>query len=458
MTYSLSWAHIFRLGLIQTSLGAIIVLTTSTLNRVMVVEFALPAMLPGFLVTIPHIVQLARPRIGHGSDVGGRRTPWIVGGMMVLALGGVLAALGTTMMPSSQIIGTVVSAVGFFAIGLGSGATGTSLLVLLAKLVSPERKPAAAALVWFMMIFGFAMTAGIAGHFLDPFSSVRLLIVTASVSSIAMIVTILAVRGIEPSESAPVQEMSDRRSSEGTQTIAFSAALRSVWREADSRRFTVFVFVSMFAYSAQDLILEPFAGLVFNFSPGASTQLAGLQHGGVLAGMGLVALTTLSHRLSRGVNWLSYWVRGGCLLSACALFLLAYSGNHPSNWPLQANVLLLGFANGAFAVAAIGAMMTLAGQGVEKREGLRMGLWGAAQAVAFAVGGFLGTVAVDVTRIWIDDSAVAYGLVFATEGLMFLWATWLAGAIAFPAPEARAQNPSFGAIALNELGDEGATT
>jgi len=41
---------------------------------------------------------------------------------------------------------------------------------------------------------------------------------------------------------------------------------------------------------------------------------------------------------------------------------------------------------------------------------------------------------------------------------MFLWATWLAGAIAFPAPEARAQNPSFGAIALNELGDEGATT
>ncbi len=43
----LGWAGIVRLGLVQTALGAIVVLTTSTLNRVMVVELALPAMLPG---------------------------------------------------------------------------------------------------------------------------------------------------------------------------------------------------------------------------------------------------------------------------------------------------------------------------------------------------------------------------------------------------------------------------
>ena len=38
---TLSWLGIARLGLIQTALGAIIVLTTSTLNRVMVVELSL---------------------------------------------------------------------------------------------------------------------------------------------------------------------------------------------------------------------------------------------------------------------------------------------------------------------------------------------------------------------------------------------------------------------------------
>ena len=42
------WLSIARLGLVQMALGAIVVLTTSTLNRVMVVELALPGLgLPG---------------------------------------------------------------------------------------------------------------------------------------------------------------------------------------------------------------------------------------------------------------------------------------------------------------------------------------------------------------------------------------------------------------------------
>ncbi|MFM7343494.1 MAG: MFS transporter, partial [Betaproteobacteria bacterium] len=42
----ISWASVARLGLVQASMGAVVVLTTSTLNRVMVVELALAAMLP----------------------------------------------------------------------------------------------------------------------------------------------------------------------------------------------------------------------------------------------------------------------------------------------------------------------------------------------------------------------------------------------------------------------------
>ena len=43
----LGWVGIARLGLVQAMLGGVVVLTTSTLNRVMVVELALPALLPG---------------------------------------------------------------------------------------------------------------------------------------------------------------------------------------------------------------------------------------------------------------------------------------------------------------------------------------------------------------------------------------------------------------------------
>ena len=447
----LNWWHIVRLGLIQTSLGGIVVLTTSTLNRIMVVELTLAATIPGFLVTIHHVVQLARPRIGYGSDIGGRRTPWIMGGMCVLGLGGVLAAFGTTLIPTHHWLGLAVSALGFFAIGVGTGATGTSLLALLAKQVAAERKPAAAALVWFMMIMGFAVTAGVAGHFLDPYSPDRLMRVTASVSAIAIIITFIAIRGVERAPDARVQEAATAATAG-----SFAEALREIWQEPQARIFTIFVFVSMLAYSAQDLILEPFAGLVFDRTPGESTQLAGIQHGGVLLGMAAMAFSTLLFK-SRGALLLQLWIRGGCWLSAVALFLLCWGGLNRAGWPLEANVFLLGTANGGFAVAAIGGMMVLASQGAEKREGIRMGLWGASQAIAFALGGFLGTVAVDVTRYWLETPAISYGLVFACEGILFLVAASLARHIHIASWGGghRSDAPSFGDIALAEVGDGG---
>jgi MFS transporter, BCD family, chlorophyll transporter len=105
----LGWLGIFRLGLVQTALGAIVVLTNATLNRIMVVEYALPAVLPGLLVGLHYAVQVTRPRMGFGSDTGGRRTPWIIGGMAVLALGGIAAALGTALMATHLWAGILLA-------------------------------------------------------------------------------------------------------------------------------------------------------------------------------------------------------------------------------------------------------------------------------------------------------------------------------------------------------------
>lgn len=134
---TLGWLGIVRLGLVQAALGAIVVLTTSTINRVMVVELALPAMIPGALVALHHALQLLRPRMGHGSDVGGRGTPWIVGGMAVLAVGGVLSAVATAVMATNLAGGIVLAVLAFALIGAGVSASGTSLLVLVAKRVAP---------------------------------------------------------------------------------------------------------------------------------------------------------------------------------------------------------------------------------------------------------------------------------------------------------------------------------
>ena len=434
----LGWSGIVRLGLVQACLGAIVVLTTSTLNRVMVVELALPALLPGLLVGIHYAVQATRPRMGWGSDRGGRRTPWIVGGMAVLAVGGVLAALAVGWMAQAQAeaqgywAGLVLAAVAFVLIGLGVSASGTSLLVLLAKRVAAPRRAAAATCVWIMMIAGFALTAGGAGSLLDPFSPARLLAVTGGVSVLALLVTLLAVRGLE-SQSSDAPASAEQPAA----PVPFFEALREVWGEDTARRFTVFVFISMLAYSAQDLILEPFAGAVFGFSPGESTRLAGVQHGGVLVGMLMVALAGfVARRIGQpALASLRGWTLGGCLASALALVGLALAGwTGAQDWPLRENVFLLGVANGAFSIGAIGSMMQLAAQGRESREGLRVGLWGAAQGIAFGLGGLAGTAASDLAHFLIVASGSAYASVFAVEGVLFVVAAVLGARIATPAP------------------------
>jgi MFS family permease len=290
--------------------------------------------------------------------------------MGVLALGGVTAANATTLMAGSPLAGVIVAVLAFSMIGAGVGAAGTSLLALLATQVAPQRRPAAAAITWIMMIVGIVVTAGVAGAMLDPFSYQRLATVAGFIALAAFSVTLLAVAGVEgPAVAAPAP------SAEPAPT--FTAVLRETWADQKARRFAVFVFVSMLAYSAQDLILEPFAGLVFNMTPGQSTQLSGVQHGGVLLGMILVGVA--GGAVSRRAGWMRGWTIAGCAGSALALLALAMAAKTGPGWPLQPTVFLLGLANGVFAVAAIGSMMGLAGDGAPGREGMRMGVWGAAQ-------------------------------------------------------------------------------
>ena len=439
----LSWLGIFRLGLVQAALGAMVVLTTSTLNRVMVVELGLPALLPGILVALHYAVQISRPRMGFGSDVGGLRTPWIIGGLAVLALGAVGAAAATAWMGTSRPAGIALALVCFVAIGFGVSASGTNLLVLLAKRVAPQRRAPAATIVWMMMILGFAVTAGVAGKLLDPYSPARLVAVMAAVCSVAFVLALLALRGVEgpaPTRRTGCTERTGPTGRTGLDAAepappAFRQALAQVWAEPEARRFTIFIFVSMLAYSAQDLILEPFAGTVFAFTPGQTTQLSGLQHGGVLAGMILVAVAG-GGLLGRRWGSLRAWAVGGCIASAVALAGLVLAGRFGPGWPLAANVFVLGAANGAFSIAAIASMMRLAGQGRQRREGVRMGLWGAAQALAFGLGGLAGAAASDVARWLIGSPGAAYASVFAVEALLFLVAARLATCIDKPAQPA----------------------
>ena len=410
MMRPLGWFGIVRLGLVQSAIGAIVMLATSLLNRVMVVEYALPAALPAGLVAWHYAVQVTRPVWGHGSDGGRRRAPWIVAGLLVLGTGVMLAVAAVAGFAARAPWALPLAIGGFAMIGAGVGAAGTSLLALLAIRVAPERRAGAAALTWIMMIAGIVVAAGVAGTMIEPYSLPRLIRVVAIIAGAAILIATTALIGIEGRAGAAPAALSRH--------VPFATALRAMLADDAARRFTAFVFLSMFAYSMQELILEPFAGLRFGFTPGQSTKLAGVLHAGVLAGM--VVVGAGGSLLPRGRVQMRHWIAAGCVASALALVGLVLAARHGPPWPLSANIAALGVGNGMFAVSAIGAMMGLAGADGANREGMRMGVWGAAQAIAFACGGLAGAIGLDLGRAWIGSVPVTFMVVFSAQAALFL--------------------------------------
>ncbi len=407
----MSWWHLVRLGLVQAAIGAVVVLLTTTVNRVIVVELALPASVPGILVALHFGVQLAlRPRLGHDSDRMGRRTPWIIGGLVLCALSGVAVTAALPIMQENFALGLVLASIASVALGAGVSASGTPLLALMSERAFPTQRAGAAAITWILMIVGIIITAAVSGSLLDPFSFSRLNAIAAGIGGAGVVIAVLATWGVErrAMQAAPTGVPAI-----ATPTGLFMESLRTVWAEPAARTFAGFIFLAMLAYSAQDLILEPFAGIAFGMTPGESTKLSGMHHGGVLVGMIATAL------LATRTGQLRHWAAAGCLASAITYVALAVTPAIGDVQLFRIVVPILGIANGVFAIGAIGSMMALTGDRTDGRAGLRLGVFGAAQAVAYATGTMAGAAGVDVARSLLGSPVRGYLAVFAAEAVLF---------------------------------------
>ncbi len=409
-----------RLGLVQAAIGAVVVLLTTTVNRVIVVELALPALIPGLLVAVHFAVQLyLRPRLGHASDVQARRTPWILGGMGLAAVSGVAVTASVGLMQQHLVLGVVLACVASILLGAGVSAAGTPLLALMSERAHPTQRAAAAAITWILMIVGIIITAIVSGSLLDPFSMTRLVAVAGGIGGVGLLIAWIATRGVEGVVSRAAATVPAMPATSGSRP-SFRQSLETVWNEPAARLFAGFVFLAMFAYSAQDLILEPFAGLAFGMTPGESTSLSGAHHGGVLVGMILTAIA------ARFTGQLRQWAAAGCFGSALAYLALVLSPTFGSVTVFTGIVVVLGLANGVFAIGAIGSMMALTGDRRDGRAGLRLGVFGSAQAMAYALGTLSGAAGVDAARVILGSPVRGYVVVFAVQAVLFSVSAWLA--------------------------------
>ncbi len=403
----------------------------------MKVELALPATIAGFLIALHYAVQLTRVNWGHLSDKSQNRSQWIVLGMLILGIGGILASASIPLIENRFSYGIILALLSYSLIGFGVGAAGTPLLALLATYSSKSQKGFAASITFLMMILGLAITGITVGTILDPYSHQKLLKITSSLAIITIIISFLSLRNLERSLQNSTHALTPNTINSD---VSILEGIKKVWMEREARLFTIFIFISMGAFSMQDPILEPFAGEVFGFTVGESTKLDGFHKIGTLIGIISIVLCLSKFRIGFGslsivknerLGSEKLWLITGCLFSALSLFiisLLALTFTEPNL--LNSVVFIFGISNGVFTAGVLGTMLHLASRGSsDNKEGTRMGIWGAAQAYATMIAVFFSTLLVDILGLIMTSLPSVYGIVFLTAASFFIASAYLGSLI-----------------------------
>ena len=403
----------------------------------MKVELALPATIAGFLIALHYAVQLTRVNWGHLSDKSQNRSQWIVLGMLILGIGGILASASIPLIENRFSYGIILALLSYSLIGFGVGAAGTPLLALLATYSSKSQKGFAASITFLMMILGLAITGITVGTILDPYSHQKLLKITSSLAIITIIISFLSLRNLEKSLQNSSHALTPNTINSD---VPILEGIKKVWMEREARLFTIFIFISMGAFSMQDPILEPFAGEVFGFTVGESTKLDGFHKIGTLIGIISIVLCLSKFRIGFGslsiiknerLGSEKLWLITGCLFSALSLFiisLLALTFTEPNL--LNSVVFIFGISNGVFTAGVLGTMLHLASRGSgDNKEGTRMGIWGAAQAYATMIAVFFSTLLVDILGLIMTSLPSVYGIVFLTAASFFIASAYLGSLI-----------------------------
>jgi len=366
--------RLLRLSLFQVSVGMAMVLLTGTLNRVMIVELAVPAWIVGFMVSLPLVFAPFRALIGFKSDthksvLGWRRVPYIWFGTM-LQFGGfaimpfaLLVLSGDTHGPVAY--GQAGAALAFLLVGAGVHTTQTAGLALANDLAPPESRPRVVALLYVMLLVGMVISALVFGALLRDFTQIQLIQIIQGAAAVTFVLNGIALWQQEPRNPALTDPAKP--------SIDFEEAWRNLCRSGSSKRLLVAVGLGTAGFSMQDILLEPYGGEIFGLSVGQTTVLTAILAAGTLCGFGLAA-----RMLGRGGD--PHRVAAlGVLVGLSAFAAVIFSAPLGSTALFRGATAAIGLGGGLFSVGMLTAAMDLASDGM---SGIALGAWGAVQATA----------------------------------------------------------------------------
>ena len=206
-TAELPMGRLLRLALFQVTVGMAAVLLIGTLNRVMIVELAVPAWIVAVMLSLPLIFAPFRALVGFRSDahrsvLGWRRVPYIwfgtllqFGGLAIMPFA-LLILSGDTTGPTWP--GQVAAALAFVMVGAGLHTTQTVGLALATDLAPAHARPRVVALLCAMLLAGMVVSAVAFGLLLADFSALRLIKVIQGAALVTLVLNGIALWKQEP--------------------------------------------------------------------------------------------------------------------------------------------------------------------------------------------------------------------------------------------------------------------
>lgn len=433
----MSGKQFLRLGLFQLAAGGLSVLFLGVLNRVMRVELGMDLLTVSVLVGGGHYLgALIAIPFGYYSDqhpLGGyRRSSYIILGSLITSLVLIFSPDVAGWIADSPRLGRLVPGFLFFLTeGISTYIAGTAFLSLITDLTDPDQRGKVTGWIWTLLMVGIILTGIVSSLVLDPFQigSVRTLFWIAAVS--AVVLTWLALWGQEKPLQKPL-EAAQRD---------IQAALRQVWKLRSARWFAGFLFLSMFSYFMQDVLLEPFGGEVLGLSAAVTTRFNAYLGTGLVAAMLLGGMRLIPKRGKTWTTSLGIVLLIGSFLGLAVVSLLESAGTLP--------LILLGMGSGAglFTVGGVSLMMDMSSR---SQTGLFVGAWTLIQALAKGptsiIGGALQTGLVSLGL----SPGEAYAGVFLLEAGGLLISLVFLKQVAVD--EFREQTAHFGQAAAESLG------
>ncbi len=416
---TLPFSQLLRLSLFQVSVGMATVLLLGTLNRVMIVELSLPAMIVAVMIALPVLIAPFRALLGFRSDtyrssIGWKRVPfiwfgslWQFGGLAIMPFA--LLVLGGDVVHQIPFAGEVLAGLAFLMTGLGLHMTQTAGLALASDRATAVTRPRVVALLYIMFLIGMGLSSIIVGYLLVDYSDLRLIRVVQGAAVLGVVLNLIALWKQEKVRSVSREDR-----------MAPRPLFRDAWTDfikgGQAGRLLVCVFIATMAFNMQDILLEPYGGEILRLSVSSTTLLTALWALGALLGF-----VWAGFQLNRGTD--SYRLAGlGVLVGISAFSVVIFSAPMQSVWLFFMGACFIGLGGGLFAVSTLMAAMQLPSHGYAGR-GLALGAWGAAQAtaagLAIALGGTL--------RDWVDTvamtGALGHGLATPTTGYSFVYHT-----------------------------------